>query len=45
MTQETASANGSVPTVVLVYGALADSSSWVGVIAELQSDGELTTSL
>ena len=30
---------GSKPTVVLVHGAFADSSSWNGVIASLRSDG------
>ncbi len=29
----------SKPTIVLVHGALADSSSWNGVIAKLQGDG------
>jgi pimeloyl-ACP methyl ester carboxylesterase len=38
MTEATASANGSVPTVVLVHGGFGDSSSWVDVIAKLQSD-------
>src|SRR5262249_18728597 len=27
------------PTIVLVHGAFADSSSWSGVIADLQKDG------
>lgn len=30
---------GAHPTVVLVHGAFADSSSWNGVIAELHRDG------
>ncbi|MER7661048.1 MULTISPECIES: alpha/beta hydrolase [unclassified Streptomyces] len=30
---------GSKPTVVLVHGAFADSSSWNGVISELKKDG------
>ena len=29
----------STPTVVLVHGAFADSASWSGVVAELQSHG------
>ena len=39
MTEATASANGNTPTVVLVHGGFADSSSWAGVISGLQSDG------
>lgn len=34
-----ASAAGAKPTVVLVHGAFADSSSWDGVIAKLEQDG------
>lgn len=34
-----ASAQSAKPTVVLVHGAFADSSSWNGVIAILESDG------
>jgi pimeloyl-ACP methyl ester carboxylesterase len=30
---------GGLPTVVLVHGAFADSSSWNGVIAQLRRDG------
>ncbi|MET0955813.1 MAG: alpha/beta hydrolase [Cryobacterium sp.] len=33
------SRNTDKPTIVLVHGAFADSSSWNGVIAELQHDG------
>ena len=35
----TASAAAEKPTIVLVHGAFADSSSWNGVIADLQRDG------
>ena len=38
MTEATASANGGRPTVVLVHGGFGDSSSWAGMIAELQYD-------
>ena len=31
--------NGDSPTVVLVHGAFADSSSWTGVITRLQAEG------
>ena len=34
-----AGAPGAKPTIVLVHGAFADSSSWNGVIADLQRDG------
>ena len=34
-----ASAQSAKPTVVLVHGAFADSSSWDGVTAKLQADG------
>ena len=34
-----ATASASKPTVVLVHGAFADSSSWDGVAAKLQADG------
>jgi pimeloyl-ACP methyl ester carboxylesterase len=33
------------PTVVLVHGAFADSSSWNGVIARLQADGVMVTAV
>jgi pimeloyl-ACP methyl ester carboxylesterase len=41
MSNTTAEATGGVakPTVVLVHGAFADSSSWNGVVASLLSDG------
>ncbi len=39
MTEATASANGSTPTVVLVQGAFAESASWNGVIRPLQDGG------
>ena len=32
-------AAGPKPTIVLVHGAFADSSSWSGVIADLERDG------
>src|SRR5580693_5878831 len=35
----TAQAQPAKPTIVLVHGAFADSSSWNGVIADLQRDG------
>jgi pimeloyl-ACP methyl ester carboxylesterase len=34
-----ATAQSTKPTIVLVHGALADSSSWDGVISKLQADG------
>lgn len=39
MNETTPAANNSTPTVVLVHGAFADSSSWNGVILELQAQG------
>jgi pimeloyl-ACP methyl ester carboxylesterase len=39
MTEATASANGSTPTVILVHGAFAESASWNGVIRPLQDGG------
>lgn len=36
---KTTSPKGAKPTVVLVHGAFADSSSWNGVIKELKEDG------
>lgn len=38
----TAMAQSSKPTIVLVHGAFADSSSWNGVIAQLENDGYRT---
>ena len=43
MTDSTSDARRPVPTVVLVHGAFADSSSWTGVIELLQADGITTT--
>src|SRR2546430_15506770 len=40
---ETTSASASSPTVVLVHGAFADSSSWSGVIRLLQAEGVRVT--
>src|SRR5271170_776521 len=34
-----ASAQTAKPTIVLVHGAFADSSSWNGVVADLERDG------
>ncbi len=34
-----AAAQGAKPTIVLVHGAFADSSSWNGVVADLERDG------
>ncbi|MGY1728342.1 alpha/beta fold hydrolase [Geodermatophilus sp. SYSU D01062] len=39
MTSSTLATRAVPPTVVLVHGAFADSSSWNGVIAELRRDG------
>ncbi|MGY1737248.1 alpha/beta fold hydrolase [Geodermatophilus sp. SYSU D00684] len=39
MTSSTLDTRAVTPTVVLVHGAFADSSSWNGVIAELRRDG------
>jgi pimeloyl-ACP methyl ester carboxylesterase len=39
MTQSTPTTDDAVPTVVLVHGAFADSSSWNGVIPRLQYQG------
>lgn len=39
MTSSTLAARTDQPTVVLVHGAFADSSSWNGVIAQLRRDG------
>ena len=39
MTSSTLEARNDLPTVVLVHGAFADSSSWNGVIAQLRRDG------
>ncbi|MGY1831201.1 alpha/beta fold hydrolase [Geodermatophilus sp. SYSU D01180] len=39
MTSSTLETRAAEPTVVLVHGAFADSSSWNGVIAELRRDG------
>lgn len=39
MVQNPATAAEAKPTIVLVHGAFADSSSWDGVIAKLQKDG------
>jgi pimeloyl-ACP methyl ester carboxylesterase len=39
MTSSTLEARTGTPTVVLVHGAFADSSSWNGVIAQLRRDG------
>ncbi|MGY1780664.1 alpha/beta fold hydrolase [Geodermatophilus sp. SYSU D01036] len=39
MTSSTLETRAVTPTVVLVHGAFADSSSWNGVIAELRRDG------
>ncbi|SDX27787.1 Pimeloyl-ACP methyl ester carboxylesterase [Geodermatophilus africanus] len=39
MTSSTLDARAAKPTVVLVHGAFADSSSWNGVIARLRRDG------
>ncbi|MBJ7453781.1 MAG: alpha/beta hydrolase [Blastococcus sp.] len=39
MTSSTLEARTDLPTVVLVHGAFADSSSWNGVIAQLRQDG------
>jgi pimeloyl-ACP methyl ester carboxylesterase len=39
MTQATSNPDNTVPTVVLVHGAFADSSSWNGVIPDLLSKG------
>src|SRR3712207_1677545 len=39
MTSSTLEARTALPTVVLVHGAFADSSSWNGVIAQLRQDG------
>jgi pimeloyl-ACP methyl ester carboxylesterase len=39
MTSSTPEARTAAPTVVLVHGAFADSSSWNGVIARLRRDG------
>lgn len=39
MTSSTPEPRTGLPTVVLVHGAFADSSSWNGVIAQLRSDG------
>jgi pimeloyl-ACP methyl ester carboxylesterase len=36
---KTGSASGSKPSIVLVHGAWADSSSWDAVVARLQRDG------
>jgi pimeloyl-ACP methyl ester carboxylesterase len=38
-TASAANAEAKKPTVILIHGALADSSSWDGVISKLQSDG------
>jgi pimeloyl-ACP methyl ester carboxylesterase len=38
-TASAATPESTKPTIVLVHGALADSSSWDGVIAKLQTDG------
>jgi pimeloyl-ACP methyl ester carboxylesterase len=43
MTDSTSDARRPAPTVVLVHGAFADSSSWNGVIELLQADGIKTT--
>jgi pimeloyl-ACP methyl ester carboxylesterase len=37
--------NTDFPTVVLVHGAFADSSSWSGVIERLQADGVPVTAV
>src|ERR1700757_4463997 len=39
LTGAAATAQSTKPTVVLVHGAFADSSSWYGVIAILKRDG------
>src|SRR3974390_2593937 len=39
LTGATATAQPAKPTIVLVHGAFADSSSWYGVIAILERDG------
>ena len=39
LTGATAMAQPTKPTIVLVHGAFADSSSWYGVIAILEKDG------
>src|SRR5215470_11480336 len=39
LTGAAATAQPAKPTIVLVHGAFADSSSWYGVIAILQRDG------
>ncbi|WP_432173746.1 alpha/beta fold hydrolase [Streptomyces sp. Tue6028] len=38
-TKNTTTSNSAKPTVVLVHGAFADSSSWSGVIKKLKEDG------
>jgi pimeloyl-ACP methyl ester carboxylesterase len=43
MTQATPTTDNAVPTVVLVHGAFADSSSWNGVIDLLQAAGVVNT--
>lgn len=41
----TANAEPAKPTIVLVHGAFADSSSWNGVIASLHQDGYRTVAV
>jgi pimeloyl-ACP methyl ester carboxylesterase len=45
MTNASPSANGSAPTVALVHGAFADSSSWTSVIERLQAAGVPVTAI
>jgi pimeloyl-ACP methyl ester carboxylesterase len=45
MTGTTPTTNPTAPTVVLVHGAFADSSSWTGVIERLEAAGVAVTAL